>query len=203
MVWWKVDDKLHSNTKIRKLLADEPAALALWTVAGSWSSDELTEGFIPDSQLPWLMPADAERLAQKLIGARLWRRVRGGYQFHQWTADGDGSRRNPTRSEVEEDRRRKAEAGRKGGLASGKRRSKRQANAEANAKAGASHFVEPPTRPLPSLREGSGDARAAPLGAPRVPADDDSPPVRPTQRTTMPDDLRAELADLLRKATPT
>jgi hypothetical protein len=153
MTWFKVDDKLHSNTKIRKVLADEPAALALWTVAGSWSSDELTDGFVPDSQLPWLLPAGAEQLAQKLVNARLWRRVRGGYQFHEYHADGDGTKRNPTREEVEEDRRRKSEAGRKGGLASGKARSKPEADAEADAEARASPVVEPPTRPDPTIEK--------------------------------------------------
>jgi hypothetical protein len=147
MVWWKVDDKLHCNTKIRNVLADEPAALALWTVAGSWSADELTDGFIPDSQLPWLMPAGAEQLARKLCRARLWRRVSGGYQFHEWSEDGDGTRRNPTRAEVEEDRRKKAEAGRKGGLTRAENRSKSQAPALALALAGASDVLDPPTRP--------------------------------------------------------
>lgn len=126
MVWFKVDDKLHANTKIRKLLADDPAALALWTVAGAWSANELKDGFVPEDQLPWLMPARAEELAQKLVNARLWKRVRGGYQFHQWHADGDGTKRNPTRDEVLAERQRKADAGRKGGLVSAERRNEKK-----------------------------------------------------------------------------
>lgn len=124
-----MDDKLHAHSKIRKVLADDPAALALWVVAGSWSSDNLTDGFVPDHQLPWLLPTGAEELAQKLVAARLWRRVRGGFLFHEWTADGDGTRRNPTRVEVEAERMKKAEAGRKGGLTRA-----RNANREANEK---------------------------------------------------------------------
>lgn len=115
MTWFKVDDKLHAHSKVRKVLAEDPAALALWTVAGSWSSGELTDGFVPDHQLPWLIPVGAEALASRLVSARLWRRVRGGYQFHEWSADGDGSKRNPTKAEVEAERLKKAEAGRKGG----------------------------------------------------------------------------------------
>lgn len=84
MVWFKVDDKLHSNNKIRKVVADDPAALALWLLAGSWCGDSTNDGFVPDHQLPWLMPARGDELAQKLVAARLWRRVRGGYQFHDW-----------------------------------------------------------------------------------------------------------------------
>jgi hypothetical protein len=150
MVWFKVDDKAHSNTKVRKVLATAPAALSLWTVAGSWSSDNLTDGLIPDDQLPWLMPAGADELARALVAAGLWRRVRGGYQFHQWEKDGDGTRRNPTRAEVETERAKKAEAGRRGGLASGKTRSKAEAPASAPAEAGAHPVVEPPTRPDPT-----------------------------------------------------
>jgi general stress protein YciG len=155
MVWFKVDDKAHSNSKIRKVLAEEPAAIALWTVAGSWSADNLQDGFVPDHQLPWLLPIGAEQLAQVLVTARLWRRVKGGYRFHQWDADGDGTRRNPTKAEVEEDRRKKAEAGRKGGLNSGKTRSRSEARASASASAGAGTLVEPPTRPDPTNKGGT------------------------------------------------
>jgi hypothetical protein len=152
MTWFKVDDNLHSHSKIRKVLADDPAALALWTVAGSWSSDNLTDGLIPDHQLPWLMPALADELARKLVTAGLWRRVKGGYQFHQWSADGDGTKRNPTREEVENERRKKAEAGRKGGLARANTSSTSQAGAKASAEARASNVLDPPTRPDPSLK---------------------------------------------------
>lgn len=117
MTWFKVDDGLHSHPKTRKVLAKAPSALALWVVAGSWSSDNLTDGLIPDHQLPWLIPQGAEEMARELVAARFWKRVRGGYLFHEWSEDGDGTRRNPTRAEVESDRLKKAEAGRKGGLA--------------------------------------------------------------------------------------
>lgn len=162
MVWFKVDDGLHKHRKVRKVLAEEPAALSLWTVAGSWSSDEGTDGFIPDDQLPWLIPADGEKLAQALVAARLWKRVRGGYQFHQFLEDGDGTKRNPSRAEVEEARRKRADAGRKGGLNSAKKRVKKEASAQANASALAKPvarpLLQPPTRPdpPPSIEGGSG-----------------------------------------------
>lgn len=117
MTWFKVDDGLHSHPKTRKVLAKAPSALALWVVAGSWSSDNLTDGLIPDHQLPWLIPQGAEEMARELVAARFWKRVRGGYQFHEWSEDGDGTKRNPTRDEVEAGRLKKAEAGRLGGLA--------------------------------------------------------------------------------------
>lgn len=149
MTWFKVDDGFHSHPKTRKVLTKAPAALALWVVAGSWSADNLTDGLIPEDQLPWLIPVGADDMAQQLVAARFWRRVKGGYQFHQWATDGDGTKRNPTREEVEAERRKKAEAGRKGGLASGKARSKTEARAEAPA----SRIVQPPTRPSPSTKE--------------------------------------------------
>lgn len=167
MTWFKVDDKFHSHNKVRKVLAEEPAAVALWVVAGSWSSDNLTDGFIPDHQLPWLIPTGADSLAQKLVTAGLWKRVRAGYQFHEWASNGDGTKRNPTKKEVEEERRKKAEAGRMGGVASGKVRSNRQARASAPAKAHgeapAFGLVEPPTRPGTSNevpRSSPSDSRA-------------------------------------------
>lgn len=120
MVRFVVDDKAHANSKIRSVLADDPAALALWTVAGSWCGDQTNDGFVPDHQLPWLIPVGGEELARKLVRHGLWRRVRGGYQFHEWSADGDGTRRNLTREEVLASRQKRAEAGRKGGLARAK-----------------------------------------------------------------------------------
>lgn len=177
MTWFKVDDKLHSHSKTRKVLAEAPAALALWVVAGSWSSDNLTDGLIPDHQLPWLIPVGAEDMARQLVAARLWKRVKGGYQFHQWAADGDGTKRNPLRAEVEAERQKKAEAGRKGGLASGKVRSK----SEAPASAPASRFVQPPTRP--DLKNLGGA-----LGDPPTPRVDGPPPPRCPEHLEHPTD---------------
>jgi len=83
MTWFLVDDGFHSHSKARKVAARCPAALGLWVIAGSWSSKNLTDGFIPDDDLPWLLPG-AETLAAELVSARLWRRVKGGHQFHDW-----------------------------------------------------------------------------------------------------------------------
>lgn len=170
MAWFKVDDKAHSNNKIRRVLAEDPAALALWTVAGSWSSDNTTDGFVPDHQLPWLLPARSVELAQVLVNARLWRRVRGGYQFHQWDVDGDGTKRNPLASELREMREKKAEAGRKGGLNSGKTRSKTEARASASAGARAQGSLEPPSHPIPDQEQKTSSSVGA-TRASRIPAD--------------------------------
>ena len=91
MPWFRVDDGFHSHPK---RLAVPLAAVGLWTVAGSWSSAHLTDGFVPDNLLPLLSP-DAPELARELVAAGLWKRRKGGYQFHDWAA------RNPSRTAVE------------------------------------------------------------------------------------------------------
>lgn len=83
MTWFKVDDSLHAHAKVSKAMSEAPAALGLWLLAGSWCSANLTDGFVPDHKLPQLFP-DAATLAPTLVAAGLWRRRRGGYQFHDW-----------------------------------------------------------------------------------------------------------------------
>lgn len=89
-MWFKVDDSFHSHPKAA---AASLEALGLWTLAGSWSGNHLTDGFVPDHMLPSLSRGNAQ-LADELVAAGLWRRTKGGYRFHQW-AD-----RNPTKAEA-------------------------------------------------------------------------------------------------------
>lgn len=84
MTWFLVDDGLHAHPKA---LATSLAALGLWSVAGSWSSRHLTDGFLPDHAIP-LLSRGASELADELVATGLWRRVRGGYQFHGDTPAG-------------------------------------------------------------------------------------------------------------------
>lgn len=90
MPWFKVSDDLHSHWKA---MAAGPAALGLWTLAGSWSSGAHTGGFVPSEMVPRLC-TDGESLARKLVAAQLWVRVRGGYRFHEW------DERNPTEQDA-------------------------------------------------------------------------------------------------------
>jgi len=91
MPWFRVDDGFHSHPKV---LATSPAALGLWVVAGSWSSAHLTDGWIRDDELQRLLPG-AAKLAEELAATGLWKRRRGGYQFHDW------AHKNPSRNQVE------------------------------------------------------------------------------------------------------
>ncbi len=173
MVWFKVDDRLHSHPKA---LATSLAALGLWTLAGSWSGDHLTDGFVSDQAVS-LLSRGSNELADELVAAGLWRRVRAGYRFHQWEANGDGTPRNPTKKEVVDNRTKKAEAGRLGGLASGKTRSKTEAPASARA----SPMLRPPTRPVPSAsskHQGDVRGRASP-----PPGSGPTPPAAEPPRT--------------------
>lgn len=105
MTWFKVDDNFATH---QKTVAAGNTAIGLWVRAGSWSSANLTDGFIPTHMISILGGRRAD--ARKLVEVGLWVEVDGGYLFHQWNEDG----RQPTRSAIEqrraEDRQRKAEA---------------------------------------------------------------------------------------------
>lgn len=98
MAWFKVDDGLYSHPK---WLATPKPARALWVTAGSWSSDQLTDGHVPESVLPML--GGTTREATQLVAAGLWVTDGDGWRFHDWHD------RNPAREQVEERRARDAE----------------------------------------------------------------------------------------------
>jgi hypothetical protein len=100
MVWFRVDDGWHKHRKrIRAGLDIEGmAAQGLWAAAGSWASDELTDGFVPDDIVDYLAPGIGQQLAKRLERARLWVRTQRhdeeGWQFWQW------EEQQPTADEV-------------------------------------------------------------------------------------------------------
>lgn len=114
-MWFKVDDHFAMHPKA---VAAGNRAIGLWVRAGSWSADQLTDGFVPAQMISPLGGTRAD--ARQLVAAGLWLAVDGGWKFHDW---GDT---NPTAKEVTDRRTKRAEAGRKGG----RRPSKQQANAK-------------------------------------------------------------------------
>lgn len=135
MPWFKVDDKLHDHRKAR---AAGPTAMGVWLLAGSWSADNLTDGFIPAAVVRrWGRPRDATRLVEVGLWEVAVQDGEEGWQFHEW------AERQPSRAETLALRAARAEAGKAGGLASGRSRRK------ATPKHVASPTVEPPTRPEP------------------------------------------------------
>ncbi len=97
MAWFKVDDKLHSAPKLLSIPRKyRLAALGLWTIAGSWSADQLTDGVVPDYMIEeW---GGTKTLVGWLVKADLWQEVEDKTQFKNW-AD-----YQPTRADKEEER---------------------------------------------------------------------------------------------------
>jgi hypothetical protein len=108
MPWFKVDDGFHAHHKVAKLGPDHSDALALWVVAGSWSADQLTDGWVPEYVAARLDIHYAER-AKALVRVGLWvaaeRDGEPGWLFHGWSEPG----RNPTSEQVKAEREATAE----------------------------------------------------------------------------------------------
>lgn len=99
MTWFKVDDSFYDHPKVFDL---PDSAVALWIRAGCWSARNLTDGFVP-ARMPARLCDDPDTAVKALVDSGLWRRSKGGYQFHDW-AD-----YQPTREEVERGRKAAAE----------------------------------------------------------------------------------------------
>lgn len=157
MTWFKVDDTLAFH---HKTVAAGVSAMGLWVRAGSWSAQTLTDGFVPEHMVPALADGNVG-LAGSLVEAGLWRRVKGGYQFHEW------AERQPSRQSIEDRRAVRAAAGRMGGVRSGQVRrsagSKTEASASSKPEASASQVLEPPSRPDPSRPKEDQKHALAPL----------------------------------------
>lgn len=84
MPWFNVDDGFANSKPVLKIPRRyRCAAIGLWTLAGSWSAKELTDGFIPDEALEEF--AGTPAIAAMLVRAGLWRKVEGGWQFEGWS----------------------------------------------------------------------------------------------------------------------
>src|SRR6266705_2276077 len=140
MPWFPVDDSFHSHPKA---LATSLAARGLWATAGSWSSAHLTDGVVPVHVLASL--GGTPELAAELVAAGLWRRTRQGYVFHDWLEW--GSKR--TAAEIRELRKVRAEAGRKGGEASGRARAANGVNSSRQTRSKRASGRSPPDTPEP------------------------------------------------------
>ena len=104
-MWFKVDDSFFSNPKTA-MLSD--GATALWLRSGSWSAQQLTDGFIPARMVPMFRGSDDS--VHELCDVGLWERddERDGYRFHDW------SDYQPDGEEVDALRRKRSEAGKRG-----------------------------------------------------------------------------------------
>lgn len=92
MPWFKVDDTLAFHAKV---MAAGNGAIGLWTRAGAWSMQQLTDGFVPTHVARQLGNI---REARRLCDAGLWIEKDDGYQFHEW------DQRQPSRAKVMSER---------------------------------------------------------------------------------------------------
>ena len=81
MPWAKIDDMLHSHPKVAQAGLE---AMGLFVVGLSWSACYLTDGFIPDYQLPRFGNGNLEAIADRLVTAGLWHKVEDGYNIHDY-----------------------------------------------------------------------------------------------------------------------
>lgn len=134
MTWFKVDDKLHDHRKAR---AAGCAAMGMWTLGGSWSADNLMDGFVPAS-IAARWDHRSRTLAEALVTAGFWypdeRDGEQGWSFHDW------EKYQPTRAKVLAEREAAAERQRK-------RRSRSDSRGTSAVTHTASHTT--PTRPDP------------------------------------------------------
>lgn len=156
MPWVRLDEQFPDHPKVT-----EAGPLASWLhVCGlAFCNRLLTDGFVPYNQVGkladfsevWDTPegaadfaVDPYRLAKKLCDVGMWKQVTRGFLIH------DYHEYQPTKAAVMAERAAKAEAGRKGGIASAAARrgnaneAGRQAPAEAPAEAPASGVLADP-----------------------------------------------------------
>lgn len=122
MTYFLVDDNFSDHPKTEGLSL---ASIGLWTLVGSWCGRFSNKGTFSEERVRKL--GGTKRQVNELVSHGLWERCEEGYRFHDFNGNG-----NPTAEEVAERRALRSNAGRKGGIASGKsRRSKTEANNKA------------------------------------------------------------------------
>lgn len=113
MVWVRLADDFVDHPKVS---AAGPLAGWLYVCGLSYANRYATDGFIPTAQVKRLADVrEPDQLAAKLVEARLWERVQGGYMIHDYAEFQPSSAeirrdREATAKRQAEFRRRRAEA---------------------------------------------------------------------------------------------
>ena len=88
MTWFRTDDSFYSHPKTLMALRACPTSITLWTMAGAWCADHLTDGFVPHDVPKTFLPSGWLRASRALVAARLWvdctRNGEAGWQYHDW-----------------------------------------------------------------------------------------------------------------------
>lgn len=97
MPWFRIDDGFANSKPVLRIPRRyRTAAVGLWTLAGTWSAKELTDGFVPEYILDDLAATAA--MANQLVRAELWTVAEKdgvkGWLFTRW------STYQPTKVEV-------------------------------------------------------------------------------------------------------
>ena len=183
MTWFKVDDTFAGHPKVLDL-ADGPCfaqAVALWTMAGTWSAAQLTDGIVPALALKRLVPFDGRRAAAELVRVGLWAERTDGYAFHDW------HHYQPTKAEKETEMTGSARRSRK---YREKKKDTERGEASRHASVTRDDTVAPnvrhvaPSRPVPTRPSPDGDVPRAPDPEPVVV----EPPKAPTAAEHAPTD---------------
>lgn len=147
MPWGKLDDSLYDHPKVERLPDGiRLACVGLWTLSNSYSNRHLTDGQIPAATIRRL--GGTKRLVDALVEVGLYEQRDDGVVVHDFLDH------NKSRVQVLEERDKRAESGRLGGLARGKQLGKHAASKllSKNEAAGA----KPPSRPVPSPSSSQG-----------------------------------------------
>lgn len=97
----------------RKFIQVGPAASWLWLCGNCYCQDGLTNGFIPDTALPFLGVTDPRPLVALLVAARLWDETNDGWLVHDYLDH------NRSAKQVRTILKERRNAGKAGGVASG------------------------------------------------------------------------------------
>lgn len=178
MTWFRVDDTFAMHEKV---VEAGNAAIGLWTRAGAWSMQQLTDGFVPNHVVRVLGTPKERRT---LVEVSLWEEAEEGIQFRNWEG------RQPTKEQVISARQAANERQRHAREAAKSRRDSRRDSQESN---GVSHGPPDPTRPDQEAKASSERPRKRACRLPDEWMPDDQ--VRQTMITELPDlDFKAEHA---------
>lgn len=170
MTWAKLDDGFFRHPKSRAAGKD---GRALFVAGLCWAAAHLTDGHIGTAELG-LIAAEAEvrpgATVRRLVETGLWEACADGWRIH------DFHDFNPTAQAALDKRRKRAEAGRIGGLKSRPPPSKPEAKVEANASANAQAKSKQKRTPSPLMTKELTSSDV--LTTERDPADDDDQPIR-------------------------
>lgn len=109
-MWLKIDDSFHDHPKV---VEAGNAAVGLWVKCLAWSSRHLTDGHIPAAVVRQL---GTQKDADTLTRVGLWQTNGDGVTVPDYLDY------NPSADEVRDQRSKRAEAGRRGGIRSGEKR---------------------------------------------------------------------------------